>query len=61
MVIQYADTVYLMAEGAEKEVILTEAMKEPGNISEFPLRLASNSIWVLDHKAKEQFQIKKNK
>ena len=61
MVIQSADIAYFIAEGAEEGKILAEAMKEPGNISEFPVRLASKSIWVLDHKTKEQFQIKNKK
>lgn len=48
LVISQANTIIVLAPGAEKASILEKALKEPENIEVLPARLVLRGIWLLD-------------
>jgi 6-phosphogluconolactonase len=50
-VIQSAKAVFLLVAGVEKGQVLAESLRQPENISSFPVNLTINGTWLLDQDA----------
>jgi len=55
VVVRNAKNTIVMATGAQKGRVLAEALKNPENISELPVRLTIGATWVLDDCAVSAF------
>jgi len=60
-VIKSAKKVILLATGAKKGYILSEALRKPNDVNELPVRLAIGGTWLLDKSAAASFQKNKPK
>jgi len=59
VVIRSAKKTIVMATGAKKGFVLAEALNNPKDISQLPVRLTVGATWVLDQSAAVAFREKK--
>lgn len=55
-VIHIAKQVVVMAAGAEKGKVLAQALRNPSNFNELPVRLTIGGTWILDEEATQAFR-----
>jgi len=55
-VIKSAKSIFVLAVGEKKGEILGEALNNPHNIFELPVRLTIGSTWILDKSATKSFK-----